>query len=105
MKEASVKAGPNTNHVQFPEEAVQALPATGSKAPSTRLHCVPGAGCESTSTGCEEELPSWPALLFTRETHSTSIRHRGSSAAAAPQASPAGRALRRRKRSAQRGTK
>lgn len=82
MKEASVKAGPNTNHVQFPEEAVQALPPAGSKAPSTRLHRVPRAGCESTRRRGAPELAR-PALH--QGNPHTLIRHRGSSAAAAPE--------------------
>lgn len=49
MKEASVRAGPNTNHFQFPGEAVRALPPVSSKALGTPPQHVSRSGCENTT--------------------------------------------------------
>lgn len=93
MKEASVRAGSNTNHLQFPGAAVRALlPApVGSKVLGSVRPRPPTSTFQDqiVRTQVEEELPCWHALLYTREACNTLMLKQDSAAAGCHRASPA----------------
>lgn len=74
MKEASVRARPDTNHFQFPGEAVRALPPVGSKALGTPPRSM--FQDQGVRTQLEKELPYRHALLLGGETHNTDAQTR-----------------------------